>query len=296
MTNISNNKTADVNDLRSSLKHQLSDKEPVEIINELDAKIEEMSEYDFDAELVKGYLAVLQEKTPLAMEDFDAEQSFMEFREKYALQYEYAISESPAPPKQQAPKRRFRFAGALAATVVACLVLIMLFVPTDAYGNRFFTRIVHWGEEVLTFRALPPGGVMEFPADSDAEYRSIADALEQNGISSANCPTWIPTGFSLVEIDFAESDLSMGFVAVYQNDEDIVHLFIQYHSNPSIDISVEKDLGGNIYTSKGFEYYILENMTIAKAVWTDDNAIYQISGDIPLGDLKLMLDSIHGRR
>ncbi|MDR0295623.1 MAG: hypothetical protein LBH91_05470 [Prevotellaceae bacterium] len=55
----------------TSEKIQLGRKEPLELINELYTKIEEMGEYDFDEKLVKEYLAVLQEKTPLDMGDDD---------------------------------------------------------------------------------------------------------------------------------------------------------------------------------------------------------------------------------
>jgi len=269
----------------------LGAKEPVELIDELNAYIEGMDEYEFNEELVEDYLAVLQDKAPVKeLEDFDAKKSLMEFKEKYAQLYELAMTDPP----RRISKKSIRIVSAIATA--ACLFFAILFLPTDAYGNSFMDRIVHWGAEVLSIRSLPPGGNMTLPADSDAEYRSIADALEKNGISSANCPTWIPAGFSLAEIATVENDIIMMFVATYQNGGTEIHLTIHYYVNPSIVVSVEKDPGGCVYTTNGREYYILENMETPKAVWADEHATYQILGDLPIDDLQIMLDSIQERR
>jgi hypothetical protein len=275
---------------RTSYREQLRNKEPIELVNELDAKIEEMTEYDFDVELVQEYLAVLREKTALE-DDIDPEQAFAEFREKFALQYEAAIAD---PPKRRMPRRRLRNISIAAAA--ACLVLAILVLPKDASGNSYFDKIMSWGEEVLSIRRLPPGGKMILPADSESEYRSIAEALEQNGIPSNNCPTWIPEGFALAKVISLANEASKGFLAVYQNGEISMLFTIRCDTNQPMEILMEKDPGANMYCSNGREFFVMTNMGIPSAVWADDHASYQISGDISMEDLHLILDSIKDRR
>jgi len=275
---------------REDFRASLRDKRNTVLIDELYNRIEEMIENDFDETVVEDYLAVLRDKTSLDMSHLDAEESFKRFQEKYAPEFEAAIYN---PPKRLS-KKHLRTASAIAAA--ACLIFAIVFIPTDDYGNSFMNRIVHWGEEVLSFRGLPPGGIMTLPVNSDSEYRSIAEVLEKNGISSASCPTWIPAGFSLVEIEASKNDKAKVFVAFYRNGELQIHFLIHYNENSSAVLSVEKDPMSNLYISKGKEYNILTNMEVLTAVWSDDYSTYQIFGDISIDDLQIMIDSIKERR
>ena len=276
---------------RVLFKKHLSTIEPAELAKELDIIIEKMSEDEFDGALVEDYLEVLRDKTSLDMSDYDAEKSFAAFKEKYALQYKAAIS---TPPPRRLSPLRFRTAGIIAAAV--CLVFALLFIPKDAYGNNYFARIMHWGEEVLSFRGLPPGGRMTLPVSSESEYRSLAEALEQNGISTANCPTWIPAGFALAELSSFENEETKLFIATYKDDEYTIRIIVRYCINPLAAINIEKDPGGSIYTAKGQEYYIFENMGVSNVVWEYDNITYQVFGNISTDDIYLMIDSIKERR
>ncbi|MDR0295619.1 MAG: DUF4367 domain-containing protein [Prevotellaceae bacterium] len=275
---------------RNSLYKELNNRNPLELIDELDAKIDEMTEYDFDGKLVTTYLDVLQQKAPI-VEEFDDEQFLQDFLEKFPTLYEAAILD---PPKQRAPKRRYRIAGAIAAA--ACLIFAAILVPIDASGHTFLNKIVHWGEEVLIIKRLPPSGKMTFPADSESEYRSLADALEKNGISPTNCPTWIPAGFAINEVALSENDTTKTFVAIYQNAENTIYVQVRHCKGHLAAIFAEKDPTSSVYKSNGQEYYIFENFRVINAVWDDDNSTYQIFGDISIDDLHTMIDSIQGRR
>jgi hypothetical protein len=277
-----NNKYGESRNLSTS---SLNSKSADELIEELNARI---AEDDFDEALVEDYLAVLRDKTSVTMEDFDVQESFRRFKEKYAVEYEAAIS---SPPKRRIPKRLLRNAGIIAAAF--CLVLLMLTVRQDAYGNSFFKKIVHWGEETLSIRSLPPGGQMSLPIGSESEYRSIAEALEQNGIPSNNCPTWIPEGFALDKIEVAENEVTKVFLAIYKNDEITIQFAVLYGTGQLGELIEEKDPGGSTYYgAHGREYYIMTNMGKPKAAWYEGNNIYHISGNIPMEDLYMMIDSI----
>lgn len=286
------NKCFKNNESKAALKNQLRSKEPYELLNELDALAEEMSEYDFDEELVVEYIEVLQEKAPLAMEEFDIDESFEEFKEEYGLLFEAAISDSPKP--KWIYQKRFHAASVVAAA--ACLVFFILLVPKDAYGNSFLDKIINWGEEVISIKRLPPGGQMLLPVGSESEYRSLAEALEKNGIPSTSCPTWIPAGYSLTEVLTSNSESSKNYLAIYKNGDSSIQFVVQYDLSQSMIMVVEKDPEGSVYVSQGYEFYILANMGVIKAVWVDDYVTYQVSGNISIDDIKTMLDSIKERR
>jgi hypothetical protein len=137
---------------------------------------------------------------------------------------------------------------------------------------------------------------MTLPADSESEYRSLADALEKNGISTASCPTWIPAGFALIEIETSDNGATKTFVAFFQNTENTIRVTVKHYIGNSTATSIEKDPGGSAYESHGQTHYILTNINVLGAVWAIDNVSYQIMGDISIDDLHTMIDSIYERR
>lgn len=80
---------------REDFRASLRDKRNTVLIDELYNRIEEMIDNDFDISVVEDYLTVLRDKIPLKMDHLDIEKSFIRFKEKYILEYETVISNSP---------------------------------------------------------------------------------------------------------------------------------------------------------------------------------------------------------
>lgn len=74
-----------------------------EILEELDARMEEMTDQSCDPELIRLYLDVLEEKEPLGLE-LDPEASLQRFLEERAGEESRSTPpEEPAGPKRQCP-------------------------------------------------------------------------------------------------------------------------------------------------------------------------------------------------
>ena len=273
----------------------LNDKSPVELIAEMEEMISNMSDENFDHELVEAYLAVLKDKTP-GIDDFDPEASFERFLDQHA---DVLAQPLAAKAQQTPPKRSFRSRF----VYVAATVLVVLFVGTvtaNAYGINVFDVIVQWGEEVFQLRRgelEAPSGKMELPEGSDAEYTSLEDALEKNGLSAKVCPTWVPERYQLSMIEVQEDSGEIGLCALYKDQEgNTLVCTIDYAPGSQAIHYIEKDPGSEqVYYDHGVEYYLVTNAGDWVANWMDENSSYLISGAISEEELKHMLSSIYER-
>ena len=71
----------------SQSKGHLHDKSAEELLTELEAKLDSMTDQTYDEELVDAYLEALDEKAPLP-EQFDVESSWNQFRSKHSILFD----------------------------------------------------------------------------------------------------------------------------------------------------------------------------------------------------------------
>ena len=128
-----------------------------EILEELDARMEEMTDQSCDPELIRLYLDVLEEKEPLGLE-LDPEASLQRFLEERAG--EESRSTPPEEPAAQAAVsrpaglRRFRH---FPRTLIAAAVVAVLFgLGSMAGSSRLWESVVHLTQGTL--QIVPPWG------------------------------------------------------------------------------------------------------------------------------------------
>ena len=128
-----------------------------EILEELDVRMEEMTDQSCDPELIRLYLDVLEEKEPLGLE-LDPEASLQRFLEERAG--EESRSTPPEEPAAQAAVsrpaglRRFRH---FPRTLIAAAVVAVLFgLGSMAGSSRLWESVVHLTQGTL--QIVPPGG------------------------------------------------------------------------------------------------------------------------------------------
>lgn len=273
----------------------LSPKSPVELLDELEAKIDSMTAEEFDTGLVEAYLAALQEKAPV-MTGFDPEQSYKEFADKHAVLLQNLAADAPRSGKAKRPYR-----SKLRSAYAAAIILVILFsgtITANAYGINVFEKIIVWGEEILKIGRGDDtiSGVLELPVGRGAAYRSMTDALEKHGLSADVCPTWIPERYKLMMVDVQEDGGELLFNAVYQDEKGNRLLFaIDYAPDSEAIYAIEKDPDGQTYQDNGVEYYLVKNIGKWKATWLDSTCFYSLSGDVTKQELMQMLDSIYER-
>lgn len=91
----------------SQSKWHLHDKSAEELLTELEAKLDSMTDQTYDEELVDAYLEALDEKAPLPKQ-FDVESSWNQFRSKHSILFD-ADDILPNPKHSRSFSHKFRF-------------------------------------------------------------------------------------------------------------------------------------------------------------------------------------------
>ena len=152
----------------SQIQGHLCDKTADELLTELEARMDEMTDLTYDEDVIDSYLAALDKKAPLE-KDFDVERSWEKFRSQHAILFDEDISPKPEVPQRGSHGFRFRRAFAR-VVVVAAIVAVFTMFCAQAAGIDVFGAIGRWTEE--TFRFAAPAGpatsaVSAVPVDID---------------------------------------------------------------------------------------------------------------------------------
>ena len=184
----------------------------------------------------------------------------------------------PAP----APKRGFRkllHTALIAAAVVAAMVIIT--VSASAVGVNIWGWVMVRGE-----------GTVQFVAE-DALSKDIPASLKQAGVEVPLFPTWLPEGFLLhdQQIKLDES-LRINSTYVYK-DQTIEIYIVSMDSNLKSSIIEIEDESSQEYVSGGIIHYIIPNSKQIVAFWLNNGYLVKISGDIGIGEIEHIIDSIY---
>lgn len=91
----------------SQIQGHLCDKTADELLTELEARMDEMTDLTYDEDVIDSYLAALDKKAPLE-KDFDVERSWEKFRSQHAILFDEDISPKPEVPQRGSHGFRFR--------------------------------------------------------------------------------------------------------------------------------------------------------------------------------------------
>lgn len=267
----------------AELKARLREKPLSELTKEME-KLSDSS--DCDVDLLCAYLDVLEEKAPVLPADYDPAADYEAFRKANAGLFDMAEPEAadrPAP--QKSGLTRFK-QTLITFAAVFCLVIFV----ADANGAGVFDRLIEWGSETFTLR--PISGVMELPSASENEFRSLEEALDFFGIEDAAIPTWIPGRFSIEKVTVLETNDSTIIGGRYLSTSD--ELLIRGTIDHDKDFTFEKDFvdGYVPYTANDISFLLSTNFDDMRAVWTVDNYVYSMSGNVTEKELKKILDSV----
>ena len=273
-----------------------------ELLLELEAKIDEMTDLDYNRDLIDAYLAALDEKAPLDS-DLDVEASWNEFRMKYTNLFEKDATDangSTADNSRKARPRRLILKIAVIAAVVALFGMLCV----QAAGLNLFGAFGKWTEEIFNFLSAGGGVTAEGPVseatDSNSEvYLRIRSVLMDCDIPEDLVPTWYPEGFEAKPPE-VQSTKASDILSCYFFGENEGHFEIKitrYHdpSKMKTPLYEKDDAFVEEYVSGGRVFYIFSNLESVTATWSDGEALtMSISGNISVDELKNMIDSIGG--
>lgn len=267
------------------------------LMDAVNGYIDGTPEERLDTDLIDAALAKLNELHPERPE-LDVEAGAEALRQALEAQEgedgeEDEAEETPEPqpePQLQPPepvkaKERPRRTGR-AVTVIAVTVAVLMLVA-NAFNFNPIQYAVHLAE-TISFR-LTPSGEMTLPPDTESEYRSLEEALEENGID-VEVPTWIPEEYSISGVYTSDMGVAVSVSALYSNGES--ELYVQISQLTSLDTMgiVEKEPETEVYTYG--ECQVAVNTDNVIATWIDGDYSCRIVGDISVDEMEKILDSI----
>ena len=273
-----------------------------ELLLEFEAKMDGMTDMDYDGEVIDAYLAALDEKAPLDS-DLDAEASWNEFRTKHADLFERDVTEGNVSTAEDSRKPRARRL-ILRIAVIAAVVMLFSILCVQAAGFNFFGMLGEWTGEIFGFLS-PDGGSgtdgtdFEAKDDNSETYFKIKVALVRCGITEDIVPKWYPEGFE-AEPPEVQSSQTYDVVSCYFSAENNSYwgIVITRYNDPSKieTISFEKDESTfEEYVSGDRLFYIFSNKERSTATWSDGEVLtIGIYGDISTDEIKAIIDSIGG--
>lgn len=245
------------------------------------------------SEVILHILEVLQRREDsLAAQPVDVDRAWEEFQSYYNTPegegqtlYPHKEAAKTLPPVKKRFPALWRTARIAAATVA---VLFALMVGAQASGLNVFGALAQWTSETFHF-----GGNKQ-----SENYMLFLDELEKNKIPISLAPTYLPDGFQPSTPQIFESDSSISIQISFSNTEDET-FFIRVKRYNSLDSiaqqSFEKDnIYVETYTTHSNTFYLFPNVDTTTAAWSDGVLEESIWGELPIEELKAIINSIGG--
>ena len=258
----------------------------LEEILRLDAEAPEGEESDL--ELIFYVMGVLADRRKRSgnFTGKTAEQAYETFIQHYLPE----VEEPENSHVEKSKRRPVLYLRKLTAAAAVLLIVIFGSVTAKAFGVNVWQIVATWAQETF---CLSEAGKTDAPkVDDEREYESLLDVIGTENGAPDVVPTWIPNGYELNDIDIFETPIQKRYVARYINGEMELTITIKSYlaDNPT---RIEQSEGFvEIYKSEDIGYYMFSNFGQSQAAWINENYECVISGELPIDELKMMIDSI----
>ena len=182
--------------------------------------------------------------------------------------------------------------GLVAAVAVIVLIMGTSFTA-NAFGFDLWGIVVKWTQDTFHFDYNSDISGSEEPNRENTNFfAGLQEALDNYDITLQLAPSWIPDGYTEVEVSIEDTPMRRQFVAKYQSNEGTIRIRIAdcYDSAP---IQIEQS--GTLmeeYITNNISYYIFSNHDQLRAVWVNENFECFIMGPLSVSEMKRMIDSI----
>lgn len=273
-----------------------AEKTNAQLLDDLERLLDCQEAEDLDVDQLEACLDALQERAPV-MEDFDPASIMARLQAEHPALFESeekeneekeAISSPDASPR---PVRRSGRARRILRRVeIAAALIVVLCIGASAVGLNPFQAITQWASEVLHI-GRNPSGVMELPEGTASDYRSLEEALAAYGVDPSGCPTWVPEDYVLGSVIVRDADGGLKATASYSSKRGEMYIRVTQYTDDSL-VTLEKEIGGYIYTHNNIDFDIVENNGSANITWQIDSYLYTITGFFEQEEILHILDSI----
>ena len=270
-------------------REQMDKMTTAELLQLLEQINEDMTEDNFDDDLITACLDALDQKSPMP-EHPSTEESWQSFKEKVGA--EYFCPESSrggcGSRSKRKTKRIFR-TGLIVAIVAASLFSCM--IVAQAAGIDVFGSIARWTEDVLGFGDREPEAQETQTALSAEDVTRITDQIESWRLS-------IDSNYEVGRPDVATDETSgaLYYSILYQNGVNSISFEAEYRIDIDSHSWFEKDENNvDEYVLNGVPIYFYTNLDATVATWRVNNIEFSVITDLNVTELKhIFVESFGG--
>lgn len=206
-------------------------------------------------------------------------------------------------PAQQRTSRTFLKRLILVAATISVLLAGM--VTAQAVGMDVFGALAKWTDEVFHF--VSPTGECEeegtelkqaaINPDAQELHDALQSALDECGITEDLAPTWFPEGCVIVD---KPKIVVTDYVCKISCEFQLPHnkcfvISVQRNDVSELTITEKDSKPVKEHLTNGKLFYIMTNNGCQSAAWSNGESLSaKVFGEIPIEDLKQLLNSIGG--
>ena len=273
--------------IRDFSKYDEMTTEELEEILRLDAEM--IDGQESDTEILLYVMEVLtQRRKKTGQTGNTAQEAYETFTQHYLPEIMNTDNTDPVPVKRSKPvNRTLHWARAMAATAAVLLILIAGSVTAKAFGIDVWKAVIQWTQETFHF-----GEWGNSNPSNNLPYASLQEALEKGNASGPLSPTWIPDGYTLVDITVKRNPMQKIYRAQYANGEQELIITVREYLDGVPHYEEQSEGFVEEFEVAGITYYLFSNNKTVRAVWLYDSYECDISGRVTIDELKKMTDSI----
>ena len=268
-------------------REQMDKMTTAELLQLLEQINEDMTEDNFDDDLITACLDALDQKSPMP-EYPSTEESWQSFKEKLGAEHFGAENNEgcSSSPKRRV-KRIFRI-GLIVAIVAASLFSCM--IVAQAAGIDVFGSIARWTEDVLGFGDREPEAQETQTALSAEDVTRITDQIESWRLS-------VDSDFEVSEPEVVTDEESgiLYYCQMYNNDTNYILIEAKYQKNKVPYLLFEKD-DNNVdeMVFNNVSVYFYTNMGTSVATLCVGNLELSVMTALDINELKLLFEESFG--
>lgn len=256
-----------------------------DLLNEIDELLENSTAETLDIDKILSNLDLLEERAPV--EDMKPqEEAWKEFEAAY-------LPASTENTDKRILKRRHPARKALRYIGIAAAILAVFCVTASAFGYNPLSPVIRFVGDVVQIIGNP-SGELDLPTEAEETYRSMREALDQNGAEDALCPTWIPKRFAISSVSVKSDEVGWRISAMYYSEFDDLVVIVDRYENKNYVALLERDLDKDVKTIvvNGEAFYVSRNIEYLQAWQYTDQYIYTIIGQFSEEELEAMIKSM----
>jgi len=267
-------------------------KSNTELIDELIFMTSHSSVDDLDTDKVTAYLKTLDERAPID-EPLGGDQAEAWKRVLEKVDLVESLDEIDSEDSEPSAKAGRSHRIAKRVVTIAAAVVVLLSLATMALGiNPIETVVKAVGD--LIFFARNPSGELELPEGTNAEYRSLREALDANGMEDAMCPKWIPKGYALNRTIIKKTDHFVRVSAFYVSNQDELTVLVSNSEAEAYSRAVETSIEQNREFFYGNDtFYLSDNFGVQQLYARIGEYSYLIIGVYNEDEAQLIIQSLY---